>query len=80
MSFFDRHIYIALGGSHNGVLVQTFASFCCFAYVAYWHGAEEFLFMWTGINFLGVMCEIAGPKFMKRTGVKEFEVSRTPSD
>ena len=71
---FSRHIYIPLGGSHNGPMTQIFAILSCFTYIWFWHGAEEFLFIWAGVNFLGLVCEVVGAAFMNSAGVKKFEV------
>ena len=58
--FIRDHIYIPLGGSRHGLFWQLFASFCCFTFIYYWHGASYYLMVWSYLNWLGIMIEMVG--------------------
>ena len=58
--FCFRYIYFPLGGSRYGVLRQFFASFISFCFVYYWHGAEDYLLVWSLMNFFGISLEAVG--------------------
>ncbi len=74
LSFHFRHIYIPLGGSQYGFLWQCVASFSCFSFVYYWHGAEGYLFTWTALNFVGITLESASAQLSTSPSIVNFEV------
>ncbi|XP_078000729.1 protein-cysteine N-palmitoyltransferase HHAT-like [Glandiceps talaboti] len=62
-SWLVKYIYIPCGGSKHGLFVQLLSSLMCFAYVAYWHGGENYLFVWCLLNWVGVSIETLLKKF-----------------
>ena len=55
--FLQHCIYYPMGGSRKGLVRQLMASFLCFGFVAFWHGATELLFLWGVVNWIGVVIE-----------------------
>ncbi|XP_072018226.1 protein-cysteine N-palmitoyltransferase HHAT-like [Amphiura filiformis] len=50
-------IYIPLGGSRRGLLMQLLSSLVCFWFVYYWHGSDTHLLYWSWFNWVGVTLE-----------------------
>ena len=59
-TFLLQNIYIPLGGSVKGFLRRTIASFLCFVFVGFWHGADKSLMIWAVTNWLGIVVESLG--------------------
>ena len=72
---FDRHIYVPLGGSQHGLMRQVLASFLCFVFIFLWHGAEFYLFVWTFLNYFGILLESMAAQVSAIPSVKAFEVN-----
>ena len=70
-TFLIQNIYIPLGGSMKGFLRQASASFSCFAFVGYWHGADKSLMAWALTNWLGIVVESIGTRIVKMSLYKD---------
>ncbi|XP_011688362.1 PREDICTED: protein-cysteine N-palmitoyltransferase Rasp isoform X2 [Wasmannia auropunctata] len=57
--FLIRYIYIPIRKS-NGYFGKLFASFLCFTFVFIWHGIQINIFIWTLLNFIGIVIEDIG--------------------
>ncbi|XP_070577797.1 protein-cysteine N-palmitoyltransferase HHAT-like [Ptychodera flava] len=82
-SWLTRYIYIPLGGAKHGLIHRLVASLACFAYVAYWHGGEDYLYAWCFLNWAGVSFEtlvdmFSGTSFAQtiKQNLPEFVVHR----
>lgn len=71
-TFLQRYIYIPMGGSRSGIMRQILASFCCFAFIGFWHGGTERYVMWALTNWLGVSVEAFASRIMKLEEAKEI--------
>lgn len=40
--------------------VKSFACFICFTFVFLWHGVHYFIFLWSMLNYLGIVLETVG--------------------
>ncbi|CAH1244249.1 HHAT [Branchiostoma lanceolatum] len=69
-----RYIYWPLGGSRSGLPRQIAASIATFVFVYYWHGASQNLFVWTALQFFGVLLETLARRFMRMPAVRELEM------
>ncbi|XP_066928600.1 protein-cysteine N-palmitoyltransferase HHAT-like [Clytia hemisphaerica] len=69
--FLQHCIYYPMGGSKKGLVRQISASFLCFGFVAYWHGATELLFTWGVVNWVGIVLESMAKILVKRFGSEE---------
>lgn len=49
-----RHIYLPMLSTFYYRLV---ASFLCFCFVCIWHGPEDFIIIWTVMNYIGIVIE-----------------------
>lgn len=57
--FLIRYIYVPIQKS-NRYFGKLFASFLCFTFVFIWHGIQLNIFIWTLLNFIGIMIENIG--------------------
>ena len=71
---FCRHIYIPLGGSRHGPLWQFLAAVACFSFTCFWHGALDYILVWTAFNLVIVGGEALAYYVVDKPQVKEFEV------
>ncbi|XP_044731259.1 protein-cysteine N-palmitoyltransferase Rasp [Chrysoperla carnea] len=56
--FLVRYIYIPCGKSRAWKQSsKIFASFLCFSFVFIWHGMQLFIFVWSFLNYFGVLIE-----------------------
>ena len=77
-TFLIQNIYIPLGGSMKGFVRQTLASFLCFAFVGYWHGADRSLMAWALTNWLGIVVESVGTQIIKTSIYKDTVTRISP--
>lgn len=59
-----RYIYVPIRKS-NGYFGKLFASFLCFTFVFIWHGIQMNIFIWTLLNFIGIVIEDIGVSISK---------------
>ena len=63
--FLAQSIYIPLGGSLYGPVWEALSTFCCFGFVAFWHGSSKALWIWGISNWIGIICEKSLELFME---------------
>lgn len=71
---FCRHIYILVGGSRRGPVRRVIGTVLCFAFVYTWHGMWSNIFYWTLFNFVGIVAEAVGDRFVVHPFVRQLEV------
>ncbi|XP_070521933.1 protein-cysteine N-palmitoyltransferase Rasp isoform X2 [Cardiocondyla obscurior] len=54
--FLIRYIYVPIQTS-KGYIGKLFASFLCFTFIFIWHGIQINIFIWTLLNYIGIVIE-----------------------
>ena len=71
----SRYIYIPLGGSQAGLFRTGLASLATFFFIGYWHGGGQRYLMWSLLNFVEVILELAGASLERSPLVQRHLVS-----
>ncbi|XP_032672275.1 protein-cysteine N-palmitoyltransferase Rasp isoform X1 [Odontomachus brunneus] len=71
-TFLVRYIYLPIQKSHV-CFGKLFASFLCFSFVLIWHGIQMNIFIWTLLNFIGVVIESVGVSIGKSTQYRKIQ-------
>lgn len=58
-----RHIYFPLLQKFQYKLLT---SFICFCFVCIWHGSEDYILIWTVMNYIGIVIEDISASFYKK--------------
>ena len=72
-----RYIFIPLGGSKKGLILQLMSSLLSFAFVYIWHGLQLPILLWTLSSFLAVTLETVGRAIVRLPSVKNCLVSNS---
>ncbi|XP_014478468.1 PREDICTED: protein-cysteine N-palmitoyltransferase Rasp [Dinoponera quadriceps] len=70
--FLVRYIYLPIQRSHV-YFGKLFASFSCFTFVIIWHGIQMNIFIWSLLNFLGIIIESIGVSIGKSTKYRKLQ-------
>ncbi|XP_046351269.2 protein-cysteine N-palmitoyltransferase HHAT-like [Haliotis rufescens] len=74
-TFLRNYIYIPLGGSQAGMLMQLLASLMCFLFIYVWHGEEYSLLLWSIFNYIGCSLELLVGQLEYTTFVSNIKAS-----
>ncbi|XP_066588510.1 protein-cysteine N-palmitoyltransferase Rasp [Prorops nasuta] len=69
-NFLVRYIYIPVSKS---AVKKLFASFLCFTFVFLWHGMQDYIFIWSLLNYLGIVIENTAKAISKMRFYKKIE-------
>ena len=72
--FLLQTIYLPLGGSRKGFGRKTIASFACFTFIGFWHGADKSFMTWALSNWLGIVVESIASYFVENKLYREARV------
>ncbi|XP_071833508.1 protein-cysteine N-palmitoyltransferase HHAT-like [Apostichopus japonicus] len=71
--FLVRYIFIPLGGSRQGVLMNIMSAAVTFLFVFFWHGPQSFVFVWAILNWFGIMLEVLAGKLGRTLYAKDMD-------
>lgn len=73
--FLLKYIYIPCSKNKLSMTNKMFSSFLCFCYVYIWHGMQNFILIWSFLNFVSIMLETGSKFFYAKYFQRELEAN-----
>lgn len=74
-AFLKRYIYIPFLGTNPSSMKKFIASALTFGFIYLWHGTAYYIFIWSLLNYIGIVAEVLGATVSNLPRVKQFEES-----
>jgi len=71
--YIQKYFYLPIIARNPGALTKLFASLITFGFVFMWHGWQDYVFIWSALNFLGVTLEAIGKSVRRTRTYRELE-------
>lgn len=69
--FIRLYLYLPLFQLRQNILLKVIGSLLCFTFVFFWHGMRWSIFVWTSLNFVGIILEMIGRRICKSKYYKD---------